>query len=145
MTLGGRIFCAVLILCAASIAKCSIAQQAMTARSAELLSAADGKMLTEVFGDIDAVCLVPEYTFTADIVQPLGFKVKKNRYVGELETGLVVLDGSEEDFFLLTTSQGGAYIGNGCFDPRQHRFEVETIVQPGSGETYRKLAVVKVR
>ncbi|WP_147393128.1 hypothetical protein [Paracoccus siganidrum] len=102
-------------------------------------------MLTEVFGDIDAVCLVPEYTFTADFVEPFGFKVKKNRYVGELETGLVVLDGSEEDFFLLTTSQGGAYIGEGCFDPRQRRFEVETIVHPEAEETYQKLVVVKVR
>lgn len=78
-------------------------------------------------------------------VEPLGLKIKKNRYVGQLETGLVVIDGSEQDFFLLTAAQGGAYIGEGCFNPSQHRFEVETIVRPEAGKTYRELTIIEVR
>jgi hypothetical protein len=145
MKVGGRVLCAVLIMLSASIAKCSLSQRAMAAKTGAMLAEADGKMLTEVFGDIDAICLVPEYQSVEDFIEPFGFKVKRNRYIGELETGLVVLGGSKEDFFLLTTSQGGSYVGSDCFDPGRHKFKVETLVHPSSGTPYQKLSIVKIR
>lgn len=145
MRLGRKISCAVLIVLAVLLADCSISQRAMIAKTAAFLAEADGKTLIEVFSEAEAVCLVPEYKSVADFIEPFGFEIERNRYVGELETGLVVLGSSKEDFFLLTTSQGGAYVGEGCFDPGQHRFKVEMIVHPETERTYQKLAVVKIR
>lgn len=145
MRLSRKISCAVLILLAALLADCSISQRAMRAKTAAFLAEADGKTLTEVFSEAEAVCLVPEYRSVADFIKPFGLEIERNRYVGELETGLVVLGSSKQDFFLLTTTQGGAYVGEGCFDPRQHRFEVETIVDSEKGRTDHKLAIVKIR